>query len=384
MKQALLRAELARPMSLSKDSSHSTDMKLTTTTASLDGDLLRVPIIQTSLQSNRSRVRSKFSSQIPSTSYREETLRKDLEKSGLISTPETRDKDSISNNAQGKQRMLNPNTLSSYDLKPKDDDHGDSDTETSSRSPTLVFSRILEEPISSPSTHHPPTIWDIIEGGDSPAAIFSLGKLLEDKPKLAKSWKNGLSPLMLAAKNYDLELVRLLLQVSEIDQRDTEGKTVLHHAVMRPSSRDDEKALMVVKELTRFAKDRRGDLDSFVNMLDHMDRSPLYYCITGPGLKKTADHLINCDAWVIPPPESKMMNFYIQAVEEDKIDMVELLLSKEPKLIDQDLSVIHLSNGMKKLLLKKTKEGPKLTKDERSPTSGKSRRPGMLSFKRAK
>jgi hypothetical protein len=405
VKQALLCEERARPIRLSAnretEPSGSVEVQASTTDAKLDGNPLRIPIVRTSLKSNRNtktrNAGSRRRSSLASTSHREEILKKDLARSGLTGSLEASDVFSTGNTAKEKQQM--PELARSQESD-SEVDHQDSDYEVNSRSnlqgQTLdvpvatsghsatrsqelpremqslapAVASINQKPVPSPN-HAPITIWKIVEGKETSAAEFvCLEVILGNDEKTAKDTNgNGCSPIMLAAKNFNVELVSRLFDYSKIQQQDEEGKTVLHYAVMRSSSRDDSRTLEMVKKITSRADE---DRETFVNMLDESNRSPLYYCVT-PGLRKTADHLIDCGAWTIPPKGSNGADFYTQAVDEGKDDMVELFLHKHPELIKVDLSSVDPPKSISELLKKKKREAESGNSSNSGKSSGSSK-----------
>jgi len=136
----------------------------------------------------------------------------------------------------------------------------------------------------------------------------------------------GYTPIIMAVKVHNIEIVPLLLDGSRILFKDREGKTVLHHAVIAVEL-ETESFLQMITQIVEHAKKMHPHED-FVNFLDSSSASPLYYCAER-GKVKTAKVLIELGAWINTPKDARGKDVFIKAAKSGRVTMVELFLSKK-------------------------------------------------------
>ena len=133
---------------------------------------------------------------------------------------------------------------------------------------------------------------------------------------------------MIAAHDNNMAMVSLLLPHSLVLAKDVDGRTMLHHAVSRPSPIPETKeSLDIIGQIIGHARQAGVDI---VNIADNNKQFPLYYCVK-PNMLKTAEFLIKNDAWINPLRNSDGKDVFIEAVKLQKDEMVRLFLEKGAK-----------------------------------------------------
>lgn len=165
-------------------------------------------------------------------------------------------------------------------------------------------------------------IWDCVSASNCKAVEI----LTRDDQNIAKDINtDGRTPIMVAAQQNDISMVKTLISFSDLSVQDKEGKTVLHYMIMglHGAGRTESHAnfLDTVKAVL---SQKHPDFD-LVNCLDGSRRSALLFCALND-MPKTAKILINENAWINPPRDSNMRNILIEAARGGKDDMLEFLL----------------------------------------------------------
>jgi Ankyrin repeats (3 copies) len=169
-------------------------------------------------------------------------------------------------------------------------------------------------------------IWVAIKGNDANARTVCEAILNEYENAAHYTDEKSRTPIMIAAQDNNMVMVRLFLPHSPILVQDIDGKTLLHHAVSRPSSRPETKdSLDVIDQILRYARKDEADI---VNIVDNNKKSPLFYCVR-PNMLETAKLLIDNGAWINPPKDSAERDVLIEAVDLQKQAMVTLLLARK-------------------------------------------------------
>ena len=204
--------------------------------------------------------------------------------------------------------------------------------------PTALETRVpifQQSPDPRSAQQNPPTdFWRFLKDNDS----IRVKDLVTQNKELAKfANKNGCTPVMLAAQNNNMELMRFLLPYSVIEQRDDEGKTVLHHALyVLDHKGENEDSLELLREIVSYGRQAQQAQPDIVNLLDRSNRSPLYICVDLKILM-AAEALLNEGAWINRPPNFRGRDVFVKAVSSENDAMVRLLLKNGAEFERKDL-----------------------------------------------
>jgi len=139
----------------------------------------------------------------------------------------------------------------------------------------------------------------------------------------------GRTPLLIAAKNKNLDILKLLLNgAADVRVKDNNGLTVLHHALRGFGG----------ETIVRYILEKEKDVD--VNAVANDRKTPLHYCVDYHNTL-AARMLLNTDDIDIEAQNSKNDTAAIIATRRKNIEMIKLLHDYEAKFDRQ-----HIDRGL--------------------------------------
>jgi hypothetical protein len=324
------------------------------------GPPLQVPLTPRGLPSRRRSKAKQMESPRHSIPHREETLKQDLDKSGIKVSMVYEEGDSegadpiretsrssltspsfqrphrddspqqpvssphlpAPTTHQSQSLPQTPPPTSTSEIPPSATAHG---TNQAMPPTSLGFPSARSDPISDEKA-----IWDAVNDRGT-AAMTLCQQIMSRNPMAAKlTCHNGLTPIMIAARDIKLQVVNYLVEYSNVLHQDGDGNTVLHHLILGLASHANRDTGREFQETIENLSHSNAHL---VNTLDDHHRSPLYYCVN-PDMLKTAEILVDAGAWITHAGDTPESDIFGEAVENGTPEMVKYFLeNKKTKVL---------------------------------------------------
>lgn len=197
--------------------------------------------------------------------------------------------------------------------------------------------------------------WTAVRDVRSPAFLVPL--MLEHNPEFSDACtKSKRTPIMEAALKFNLPVVELLLDCSELERTDSGGQSVLHLLVSALAQRvrspaDCENFSKVLRKL----QSKKPHGEALINKADHSGDLPLSLCVSSPPdvpMLRIMRMLIKAGARISPSEGESGTNVLMQAVLEGHFLVVELLFEEGGTISREEIDISTVESSKIKHLIK--------------------------------